>query len=47
MSVDGLIAELLELCEDLVLSELMDKRLMETTKWISHEEAWSEPSHNA
>lgn len=41
MSIDDLIEELLELYEDLIWSKLADKRLRETTKWISHEEAWN------
>lgn len=35
-----LIRESLELHEDEVLSELADRRLKETKKWVSHEKAW-------
>lgn len=41
-AASNLIMEALELHEDMALSKLADKRLKETKKWISHEEAWSD-----
>lgn len=40
-AASNLIMEALELHEDMLSSKLINKRMKEHKKWISHEDAWS------